>query len=160
MRWSDKDGDYTVLEQKGAHQTPFKLGNTAEHGLVFTFTGADATNATVEGVLSGVEPPVDAWFHLAGVYDAATRTATLYLNGVQAGTAQLSFPSWNVQAPLWIGAAMAGSLPRVRLQLVPSVTTASTCKHARSAEAKPGMASMMRVSASCRTTPAGPPTCK
>ncbi|MEV0623899.1 DNRLRE domain-containing protein [Nonomuraea sp. NPDC050404] len=115
LRWSDKDGDYTVLEQKGAHQAPFKLGNTAEHGLVFAFTGADATNATVEGVLSGVEPPVDAWFHLAGVYDAATRTATLYLNGVQAGTAQLSFPSWNVQAPLWIGAAMAGSLDEVQI---------------------------------------------
>ncbi|MEU8195042.1 LamG-like jellyroll fold domain-containing protein [Microbispora amethystogenes] len=66
LRWSDKDGDYTVLEQKGTHQAPFRLGNTAEHGLVFTFTSADTTDATVEGVLSGVEPPVDEWFHVAG----------------------------------------------------------------------------------------------
>ncbi|MFI7224082.1 DNRLRE domain-containing protein [Nonomuraea angiospora] len=115
LRWNDKDGDYTVLEQKGTHQAPFRLGNTAEHGLVFTFTNADATDATVEGVLSGVEPAVDEWFHLAGVYDAATRTATLYLNGAQAETAQLSFPAWNAQAPLRIGAAMAGSIDEVQI---------------------------------------------
>ncbi|WP_214108410.1 LamG-like jellyroll fold domain-containing protein [Acrocarpospora catenulata] len=110
MRWSDKDGDYTVAEQRGTHQAPFRLGNTAEHGLVFTFTNADATDATVEGVLPEVEPPVAEWFHLAATYDAATRTATLYLNGAQARTAQLSFPAWDAQAPLRIGAAMAGSL--------------------------------------------------
>ncbi|MER6831169.1 DNRLRE domain-containing protein [Streptosporangium sp. NPDC000563] len=115
LRWSDKDGVYTVLEQKGTHQAPFRFGNTADRGLVFTFTSADAAGATVEGVLSGIEPPVDEWFHLAGVYDADTRTATLYLNGTQAGTAQLSFPTWNAQAPLRIGAAMAGSIDEVRI---------------------------------------------
>ncbi|MGW4959885.1 DNRLRE domain-containing protein [Nonomuraea sp. NPDC004186] len=115
LRWSNKDGDYTVLEQKGTHQAPFRLGNTAEHGLVFTFTNADAADATVEGLRSGVEPPVDEWFHLAGVYDAATRTATLYLNGAQAGTAQLSLPAWDAQAPLLIGAAVAGGIDEVRI---------------------------------------------
>ncbi|MFD1539832.1 DNRLRE domain-containing protein [Nonomuraea guangzhouensis] len=114
LRWSDKEGDYLVAEQRGNHQAPFRLGNTAEHGLVFTFTNADATDATVEGVLSGIEPPVDEWFHLAGTYDAAARTATLYLNGAQAGTAKLSFPVWDAQAPLRIGAAMAGSIDEVR----------------------------------------------
>ncbi|MFI7153845.1 LamG-like jellyroll fold domain-containing protein [Nonomuraea sp. NPDC050022] len=115
LRWSNKDGDYIVLEQKGTHQAPFRLGNTADHGLVFTFTSTDATSATVEGVLSGVESPVDEWFHLAGVYDADTRTATLYLNGAQSGTAQLSFPAWNAQASLRIGAAMAGSIDEVQI---------------------------------------------
>ncbi|MFI7455737.1 DNRLRE domain-containing protein [Nonomuraea sp. NPDC049714] len=115
LRWSDKDGNYTVAEQKGTHQAPFRLGNTPDHGLVFTFTSTDATNATVEGVLSGVEPPVDEWFHLAGTYDAATRTATLYLNGTQAGTTQLSFPVWNAQAPLRIGASMAGSIDQAEV---------------------------------------------
>ncbi|MGW5263444.1 DNRLRE domain-containing protein [Microbispora sp. NPDC004025] len=115
LRWSDKDGDYTVFEQKGTHQAPFRLGNDPEHGLVFTFTNADATDATVEGVLSGVEPPLDEWFHLTGTYDATTRTATLHLNGTQAGTAQLSFPAWDAQAPLRIGAAMAGSIDEVHI---------------------------------------------
>ncbi|MFD8529648.1 LamG-like jellyroll fold domain-containing protein [Streptosporangium canum] len=115
LRWSDKDGVYTVLEQKGTHQAPFRLGNTADHGLVFTFASADAAGATVEGVLSGIEPPVDEWFHLAGVYDADTRTVTLYLNGTQTGTAQLSFPAWDAQAPLRIGAAVAGSIDEVQI---------------------------------------------
>ncbi|WP_169789118.1 DNRLRE domain-containing protein [Nonomuraea candida] len=115
LRWSDKDGDYTVLEQKGTHQAPFRLGNTAEHGLAFTFTNSDTADARVEGVRSGVEPPVDEWFHLVGVHDAATRTATLYLNGAQVGTAQLSFPAWDAQTPLRIGAAMAGSIDEVEL---------------------------------------------
>ncbi|WP_344896246.1 DNRLRE domain-containing protein [Nonomuraea antimicrobica] len=115
LRWSDKDGDYTVLEQRGTHQAPFRLGNTADNGLVFTFTNTDAADATAEGVRSGVEPPVDEWFHLAGVYDATTRTATLYLNGAQTATAQLPFPAWDAQAPLRIGAAMAGSLDEVQI---------------------------------------------
>ncbi|NUW41023.1 DNRLRE domain-containing protein [Nonomuraea rhodomycinica] len=115
LRWSDKDGDHSVLEQKGTHQAPFRLGNTPDHGLVFTFTSADTADATVEGVLSGVEPPVGEWFHVAGVYDADTRTATLYVNGAQAGTAQLSTPVWNAQASLRIGAAMAGSIDEVRI---------------------------------------------
>ncbi|WP_344192057.1 LamG-like jellyroll fold domain-containing protein, partial [Acrocarpospora corrugata] len=115
LQWSDKDGDYTVAEQRGTHQAPFRLGNTAEHGLVFTFTSADATDATIEGVLSEVEPPVDEWFHLAATYDAATRTATLYLNGAQAGTAQLSFPVWDAQASLRIGTAMVGGIDEVEV---------------------------------------------
>jgi hypothetical protein len=40
LRWSNKDGDYTVLEQRGTHQAPFRLGNTPDHGLVFTLTRA------------------------------------------------------------------------------------------------------------------------
>jgi hypothetical protein len=90
LRWSDKDGDYTILEQKGTHQAPFRLGNTPQHGLVFTLTGADAAGATVEGVLSGVEPPVGEWFHLAGVYDATAKTASLYLNGSLVTTAPVT----------------------------------------------------------------------
>ncbi|MFG1827345.1 hypothetical protein ACGFIJ_33140 [Microbispora bryophytorum] len=77
LHWSDKDGYHTALEREDTHQAPFRLGNTAEHGLVFTFTSADATDATVEGVLSAVESPVDEGFHVAGTYDAATRTATV-----------------------------------------------------------------------------------
>ncbi|MEU8277228.1 hypothetical protein ACFYOK_36550 [Microbispora bryophytorum] len=41
------------------------------------FTSADATDAAVKGILSVVKPPVDEWFHVAGTYDAATRTATV-----------------------------------------------------------------------------------
>ncbi|MFB4284732.1 DNRLRE domain-containing protein [Nonomuraea sp. MTCD27] len=115
LRWSDKDGDYTVLEQKGSHQAPFRLGITADHGLVFTFTSADAADATVEGVLSGVEPPINEWFHLAGAYDAAAKTASLYLNGTLVRSTPISFSAWNSDTPMSLGAGMLGDLDDVQV---------------------------------------------
>ncbi|MFF0577638.1 LamG domain-containing protein, partial [Streptosporangium saharense] len=113
VRLSDKDGDYTVAEQKGVNQAPFRLGNDLEDGLVFTFTSADATGATTEGVLSGVEPPVNEWFHLVGVYTAGSRNAALYLNGLEIGSATLGFDSWNAIGPLTLGTLISGSLDEV-----------------------------------------------
>ncbi|MBE1591912.1 DNRLRE domain-containing protein [Nonomuraea angiospora] len=115
LRWSDKDGDYTVLQQKGTHQAPFRLGNTPDHGLVFTFTSADTADATVEGALSDIEPPADEWFHLAGVYDATARTASLYLNGNLVKTSPVSFPAWNADTAMTLGTKMLGGLDDVQL---------------------------------------------
>ncbi|MGW5261617.1 DNRLRE domain-containing protein [Microbispora sp. NPDC004025] len=117
LHWNDKDGTYSVVEQKGAHQAPFRLGNDPEHGLVFTFTSADSADATVEGVRSGVEPPAGEWFHLAGVYDAAAKTATIYLNGTAIGTATLTFPAWDAARLMTVGSAMVGSIDEVRVHL-------------------------------------------
>ncbi|MDF2708198.1 MAG: hypothetical protein K0R62_3850 [Nonomuraea muscovyensis] len=50
------------------------------HGLVAA-PHVHAADATFEGVLAGVEPPVNEWFHLAGVYDATGKVATVYPNG-------------------------------------------------------------------------------
>ncbi|MEO3891442.1 LamG-like jellyroll fold domain-containing protein [Nonomuraea sp. B5E05] len=115
LRWSDKDGDYTVLEQKGIHQAPFRLGNTPDHGLVFTLTGADTADATAEGVLSGVEPPVGEWFHLAGGYDAATKTVSLYLNGVLVKSEPLTVSPWHADSAMTVGTRMRGDLDEVDL---------------------------------------------
>ncbi|WP_344938375.1 DUF4082 domain-containing protein [Sphaerisporangium flaviroseum] len=115
LRWNDKDGDYRVIEQKGTHQAPFRLGNTPDRGLVFTLTSADTGDATTEGVLSDVEPPVNEWFHLAGVYDATAKTATLYLNGNPIGTAQLTYSTWNANAPSRLGSSMIGAIDEVKL---------------------------------------------
>ncbi|MFI7446458.1 DNRLRE domain-containing protein [Nonomuraea sp. NPDC049714] len=114
LRWSDKDGDYTVLEQKGTHQAPFRLGNTADHGLVFTFTSADTTDATVEGVLSDVEPPVNEWFHLVGVYDATAKTASLYLNGYLVKAQPLNLAAWHAPQALTLGTSIRGDLDEAR----------------------------------------------
>ncbi|MEU7457539.1 DNRLRE domain-containing protein [Streptosporangium roseum] len=114
LRWNDKDGDYTVIEQKGTHQAPFRLGNTPDRGLVFTFTSADTADATIEGVLSDIEPPVNEWFHLVGVYDATAKTATLYLNGSPIKTGPVSFSTWNADAAMTLGTSMRGDLDDVR----------------------------------------------
>ncbi|MFI6713614.1 LamG domain-containing protein [Nonomuraea sp. NPDC050478] len=115
LRWSDKDGNYTVTEQRGTHQAPFQLGNTSEHGLVFTFTSADAVDATVEGALSNVEPPVNEWFHLAGVYNAEDRTASLYLNGTLINHSPVSYTAWNADTAMTLGSRMRGSLDEVQI---------------------------------------------
>ncbi|MGN9789097.1 LamG-like jellyroll fold domain-containing protein [Nonomuraea sp. ZG12] len=115
LRWDDKDGAYTVVEQKGLHQAPFHLGNTPEDGLVFTFTSADSPDATTEGVRSQVEPPVNEWFHLAGVYDAASKKATLYLNGAAIKSETISFPAWRATGFTTLGTRMSGALDDVRI---------------------------------------------
>ncbi|MFI6888828.1 DNRLRE domain-containing protein [Streptosporangium canum] len=115
LRWNDKDGDYSVIEQKGTHTAPFRLGNTLDHGLVFTLTSADAADATTEGVLSGVEPPTGEWFHLAGVYDATAKTATLYLNGSLVKTAPVGFTTWNADTAMTLGSSMHGDLDDARV---------------------------------------------
>ncbi|WP_068923767.1 DNRLRE domain-containing protein [Planobispora rosea] len=115
LRWSDKDGAYSVIEQKGVHQASFRLGNTPDHGLMFTFTSSDAADATIEGVLSDVEPPVNEWFHLAGVYDAAAKTASLYLNGALIKTTPVSFTVWNADTVMALGSKMKGDLDEVQI---------------------------------------------
>ncbi|MEU1729393.1 DNRLRE domain-containing protein [Nonomuraea sp. NPDC005692] len=115
LRWSDKEGNFSVAEQRGTHQAPFRLGNTPDHGLVFTMPSADAADPTIQGIQSGVEPPVGEWFHLAGTYDAATKTATLYLNGSQIGTNQLAQQTWHAETPMRIGSSMAGSVDDMKL---------------------------------------------
>jgi hypothetical protein len=119
LRWSDKDGEYSVAEQRGVHQPPFRIGNTADRGLIFTFTGNDAADATSQGVLSDVEPPVDEWFHLAGVYDAAAKTTSLYLNGALVKTESIGITPWHVDAPLALGASMVGDLDDVHVYQLP-----------------------------------------
>ncbi|MEV1005531.1 LamG domain-containing protein [Nonomuraea sp. NPDC050202] len=113
LRWDDKDGAYTVVKQKGLHQAPFHLGNTPEDGLVFTFTSADSPEATTEGVRSQVEPPVNEWFHLAGVYEAASKKATLYLNGAVIKSETISFPAWRATGFTTLGTRMSGALDDV-----------------------------------------------
>ncbi|MFD9949293.1 DNRLRE domain-containing protein [Nonomuraea sp. NPDC059023] len=123
LRWSDKDGDYLVAEQRGGAQAPFRLGNTPDRGLVFTLTSGDTAGATSSGVLSDVEAPVNEWFHLAGVYDAAAGTAALYLNGQLVTSAPVGFQAWNGTGPLTLGTRMRGDLDDARTYQRPLTAT-------------------------------------
>ncbi|MEU8103187.1 DNRLRE domain-containing protein [Nonomuraea muscovyensis] len=110
VKWSDADGAYTIVDQKGAITVPFRLGNDPAQGLTFTFTSADQANPTIAGVYSGVKAPANEWFHIAGVYTASSSTATLYLNGGEIGSAALGFPAWKASGPMSLGTAIAGTL--------------------------------------------------
>ncbi|MFI6458550.1 LamG-like jellyroll fold domain-containing protein [Streptosporangium amethystogenes] len=115
LRWTDKDGAYSIVEQKGTNNIPFRLGNDPDRGLVFTLTQSDAPGAATQGVLSGIEPPVNEWFHLAGVYDASVNTAALYLNGNLIKKETIGFPAWNANSAMTLGASMEGDLDGLRL---------------------------------------------
>ncbi|MER6950409.1 LamG-like jellyroll fold domain-containing protein [Nonomuraea sp. NPDC000554] len=115
LRWNDKDGDYTVVEQKGTSKAPFRLGNDPEHGLVFTFTSDDSTSAISEGIVSEVEPPVNEWFHLVGTYDDVAKKVALYLNGEFVKESPISFTPWNAPTAMTLGTSMQGQLDDVQL---------------------------------------------
>ncbi|MEU8322268.1 DNRLRE domain-containing protein [Nonomuraea sp. NPDC048881] len=148
LRWADKEGDYTVIEQRGIHQAPFRLGNTPDHGLVFTFTSSDAGDAAAEGVLSGVEPPVGEWFHLAGVYDATAKSVTLYLNGQPIKTEPLSFVPWHGVQGMTLGTRIIGDLDDVQVfqRVLPAADIAALHSGATSQSQEPSQAASQPLS--------------
>ncbi|MFE0074717.1 DNRLRE domain-containing protein [Nonomuraea sp. NPDC059023] len=113
LRWNTTGSGYSIVEQKGSNTTPFKLGSDPQNGLVFTLTQADQSGSTSQGALSGIQPPVNEWFHLVGVYDSSANKVTLYLNGTEIKNAPVSFPGWSATGPMHLGANMGGNLDEV-----------------------------------------------
>src|SRR5207302_9491234 len=59
--------------------------------------------------------PLNTWTYMAGAFDSATRTLSLYVNGVLVGTTVAPFSTvYDSNEPLLIGAADAGALPTGR----------------------------------------------
>ncbi|WJK43714.1 polymorphic toxin-type HINT domain-containing protein [Solwaraspora sp. WMMA2056] len=69
----------------------------------FRTIGVDVTNPTSTTVRSTSTPAVNTWTHLAGVYDAAAGTMTLYVNGTAQGSSAVARP-FTARGPLVIGA--------------------------------------------------------
>ncbi|MFF4413860.1 LamG-like jellyroll fold domain-containing protein [Streptosporangium sp. NPDC001559] len=67
------------------------------------------------GVVADEEPPINEWFHLAGVYDAEAKTATLYLNGAPVKSEPVALSPWNADATMTLGTRMVGDLDDVRV---------------------------------------------
>ncbi|MFD3581536.1 LamG domain-containing protein [Streptomyces sp. NPDC058683] len=95
----------TVLAEEGTENSPFYLqynhSHTGSPGWGLGFTSADTSNPTftyayAAGATAGT------WTHLTGVYNAATRTAQLYVNGTLAGTATGVTP-WAATGNLVLG---------------------------------------------------------
>jgi hypothetical protein len=116
-------GTRTVARQDGARLSGFYLQySPPDNRWAFAMTAADADNAGATRALSSAAPTINAWTHLAGVYDAAAGQLRLYVNGVAEGTAAYS-AGWQANGSLVIGRAMwngnpvdffAGSVDEVR----------------------------------------------
>lgn len=93
-----------VVSQDGAVNSGFYLQRNRAGQWMFFMAGSDSmTNSEYVGASSPVIPAVDTPAHLTGVYDAATRELTIYVNGVRGSTERLSHPAWDATGPLVIG---------------------------------------------------------
>jgi hypothetical protein len=98
--------DATVISQAGTHASGFQLKFAAActcWQFVLPATDADSP-ATV--VAESGPAAVGTWTHLAGVHDAGTGQATLFVNGTAAGDpTPVPSPQWNATGKFTVGQA-------------------------------------------------------
>jgi hypothetical protein len=113
VRLGDTTASRVALGQAGDSETAFWLGyDQARDRWAFTGLAADAPGtAAIFGPASAAAPVPGVWTHLAGVYDAPTRQASLYVNGVLAQAQTATGPAWTAGGPLLIGRGQSGGNP-------------------------------------------------
>lgn len=100
---------HTAVAQEGEEQSAFHLGyqgNTGEW--VFKMSPEDEYwdgSRQWATITSAAPAQVGVWTHLLGTYDEQTGKITLYVDGVEQGTATHTGP-WNAQGPLTVGRAL------------------------------------------------------
>jgi hypothetical protein len=106
-------GNLTAVSQQGNLESNFYLGYRLDSGGAphwgFAMAGADNdtgvgwvdvfSSATLTTAVLG------QWTHLTGVYNAATNSMSLYVNGALAGTGARSTPGWDAAGTFTVGAA-------------------------------------------------------
>jgi len=95
----------TAVSARGTHQDAFDLSyDQATDRWRLRTTNADAMDATTAKVVTSTSvPAVNTWTHLAGAYDSATGTITLYVNGTPQGT-QTGADPFAAGGPMVLGA--------------------------------------------------------
>ncbi|MEW1646693.1 LamG domain-containing protein [Streptomyces sp. NPDC091219] len=109
VRLTKKDVNYTVLTQAGTNASGFQLYySTAYNAWVFNRHQTDVASPVLTRSIGGKPPVLNAWTHLAGVYDAAAQTIQLYVNGVPQGE-PVTFPvtPWKASGGLQVGRLVA-----------------------------------------------------
>src|SRR5262249_12862463 len=95
----------TAVSSDGNRATPFFLRYSwggANARWRFDVTQTDTDGAPLPGVAGTSQVLTDRWTFVAGTYDAATQTITLYVNGVQEGSTTIS-GTFDSGGPLVIG---------------------------------------------------------
>ncbi|MET8298811.1 LamG-like jellyroll fold domain-containing protein [Streptomyces sp. NPDC005180] len=101
---TDTSNFRTIVTQGGNNHGAFFLQYSQTFGKwTFLSPSADAINGvTYAAATAPAAPALNTWTHLVGVFDSATSTMSLYVNGALAGTATNTSP-WNANGPLTIG---------------------------------------------------------
>jgi hypothetical protein len=99
--------DATVISQAGTHSSGFQLKFAAACTCwQFVLPATDANNPATVVAADPNPAAVGTWTHLAGVYDAVTGQATLYVNGVAAADpTPVTSPQWNATGKFTVGQA-------------------------------------------------------
>ncbi|MGW7824196.1 LamG-like jellyroll fold domain-containing protein [Streptomyces puniciscabiei] len=98
--------DATAFSVNGTTDSPFYLKYKANNGSpkwAFDIPATDTTDPSFKGA-SGGTPSSGSWTHLVAVYNAATRTAQLYVNGSLVNSAT-GISTWKAAGTLDVGAA-------------------------------------------------------
>jgi large repetitive protein len=100
----------TLVSQNGAVENGFELHYATTLGWSFSRMSADSTSHTTANATTGtITAPTGVWTHVVGVFNAATGTVSVYVNGVNnpADNATMTTP-WNATGPLQIGRRLNG----------------------------------------------------
>lgn len=94
-------GNATVVSEWGTNNSPFYLQYNSG-SWAFSISNNDTTSPTLNGAVGPSTVVAGTWYHITGVYNATTDTATLYVNGQLVGS-QSNLPSWSAPGTLNIG---------------------------------------------------------
>lgn len=94
-----------MISQPGTRAGSFDLQySQADNRWAFTMYSADADSAVVTRAVSTHVPQLNAWTHLAGVYDSGAKEIRIYVDGVFSGKAAFS-GGWTGTAGTQLGRA-------------------------------------------------------
>jgi hypothetical protein len=104
-RLTKKDVNYTVLSQAGTNASGFQLYYSSSfNAWVFNRHHTDVASPVITRSVATKPPVLNAWTHLAGVYDAAAQTLQLYVNGVPQGDpVPFTVTPWKASGALQVG---------------------------------------------------------
>ncbi|MGH3712154.1 MAG: LamG-like jellyroll fold domain-containing protein [Micromonosporaceae bacterium] len=107
--------DRTVISQDGRYRSGFELKYSQSDNAWAVVIPASDSSGTVSEAKKLGPPPVDQnnWTHLAAVYDAATQTIQLYVDGQPVDT-PIPAVGWLASGPLRIGGAGSTTSTTVR----------------------------------------------
>jgi hypothetical protein len=106
----DKIADMTALSQDGTNASGFYLKQQGG-AWIFGMHQADLTNGTLaaEATTAANSVQVNVWTHLTGVYNAAAKTVTLFVNGLQVASVTAPVTPWNAAGVFAIGRGKYGT---------------------------------------------------
>ncbi|MEV6595570.1 carboxypeptidase regulatory-like domain-containing protein [Actinoplanes sp. NPDC051346] len=94
----------TAVSAVGTRSAAFRLGFAGQHKKwVIALSHADIDNPGITATWSDSLAVANKWTHLAGVYDAATKKMTLYVNGVAQSSTPTVSATFHANGPIQIG---------------------------------------------------------